>query len=180
MRKLKLDELNRISKDVFKQAEKLPIIVVLDNVRSAMNIGSVFRSADAFLIQSIYLVGITATPPNREILKTALGATDTVNWQYFQDAAHCIAHLHENKMDIIAIEQSDASVFLQDFIWQNEKTYALVFGNEVDGVSDIFMQHCSLCLEIPQLGTKHSFNISVSAGIVLWEAAKQLSYFKTK
>ncbi len=177
MRKLKLDELNRISKDAFKQAEKLPVIVVLDNVRSAMNIGSVFRSADAFLIHSIYLVGITATPPNREILKTALGATETVDWKYFPTAEACIIELDNHEVDLIAVEQSDNSVFLQDFSWQKDKSFALVFGNEVDGVSDIFMQHCSLCLEIPQLGTKHSFNISVSAGIVLWEAAKNLATF---
>ncbi|HNF48054.1 MAG TPA: TrmH family RNA methyltransferase [Chitinophagales bacterium] len=177
MRKLKLDELNRISKDAFKQAEKLPIIVVLDNVRSAMNIGSVFRSADAFLIQSIYLVGITATPPNREILKTALGATETVDWKYFPTAEACINELDKYEVDLIAIEQSDDSVYLQDFIWQIGKKYALVFGNEVDGVSDVFMENCLQCVEIPQMGTKHSFNISVSAGIVLWEAAKKLAAF---
>lgn len=173
MRKLKLDELNRISPEDFKQAHKLPIIVILDNVRSAMNIGSVFRTCDAFLIEAIYLIGITATPPNREIQKTALGATETVEWRYFDTLENCMAHLQQNKMEIIAIEQSDNSVFLHEFIYDFNKKYALVFGNEVDGVSDAFMQACTTCLEIPQLGTKHSLNISVSAGIVLWEMAKK-------
>lgn len=173
MRKLKLDELNRLSTTAFKDAEKVPVIVVLDNIRSAQNIGSVFRTCDAFLIEAIYLVGICATPPNRDIQKSALGATDTVSWKYFETTETCIADLMENKIEILAIEQSDKSIMLDNFQVEKEKKYALVLGNEVDGVSDYAMQHCTACIEIPQFGTKHSLNISVAAGIVIWEFASK-------
>jgi 23S rRNA (guanosine2251-2'-O)-methyltransferase len=169
MRKLKLDELNRLSTEEFKQAEKLPLIIVLDNIRSAANIGSVFRTCDAFLIEAIYLVGICAVPPNRDIQKSALGATETVNWTYFETIKDAIAALREQHCEIITIEQSDKSTMLQDFQPETEKKYALIFGNEVDGVSDFAIQYCNTCIEIPQFGMKHSLNISVSAGIVIWD-----------
>lgn len=173
MRKLKLDELNRLSTEEFKNAEKLPVIVVLDNIRSAANIGSVFRTCDAFLIDAIYLVGICATPPNRDIQKSALGATETVTWKYFETIKDCIADLREKKCEILTIEQSDNSVMLHEFQPEKEKKYALVFGNEVDGVSDFAIQYCDTCIEIPQFGMKHSLNISVSAGIVIWDFARK-------
>lgn len=174
MRKLKLDELNRLSTADFKQAEKTPIIVVLDNIRSAANVGSVFRTCDAFLVKAIYLVGICATPPNREIQKSALGATETVEWVYFETIEHCINQLKTDKYSILAIEQSDASVFLHDFLPDEEQNFALVFGNEVDGVSDFVMQQCDACIEIPQFGMKHSLNIAVAAGIIIWDFARKL------
>lgn len=174
MRKLKLDELNRLSTEEFKKANKMPIIIVLDNIRSAANVGSVFRTADAFLIQSIYLVGICATPPNRDIQKAALGATETVEWKYFENMEICLKVLKENACSILAIEQSDSSVMLNDFTPKHTATYALIFGNEVEGVSEIAMQQCNACIEIPQFGMKHSLNIAVSAGVVIWEFAKKL------
>lgn len=173
MRKLKTTELNRLSTEEFKNADKLPVIVVLDNIRSAANIGSVFRTSDAFLIEAIYLVGICATPPNRDIQKSALGATETVEWKHFETIIDCIADLREKKCEILTIEQSDNSVMLHDFHPEKEKKYALIFGNEVDGVSDFAIQYCDTCLEIPQFGMKHSLNISVSAGIVIWDFARK-------
>jgi len=175
MRKLKTTELNRLSKEAFREAEKLPIIVVLDNVRSAANIGSVFRTSDAFLLRAIYLVGICAIPPNRDIQKSALGATETVAWKYFDTVEQCLSALIEEEALVLAVEQSDASVMLHDFMPENGKVYALVFGNEVEGVSETVMQQCDTCIEIPQFGMKHSLNISVSAGIVIWEFARKLS-----
>ena len=174
MRKLKLDELNRLSTEEFKNAEKLPVIVVLDNIRSAANIGSVFRTCDAFLIEAIYLIGICATPPNRDIQKSALGATETVDWKHFETIKDGIAALREQKCEVLTIEQSDNSVFLQDFNPEKDKKYALIFGNEVDGVSDFAIQYCDTRIEIPQFGMKHSLNISVSAGIVIWDFARKL------
>ena len=174
MRKLKLGELNRLSTEEFKNAEKLPVIVVLDNIRSAANIGSVFRTCDAFLMEAIYLVGICATPPNRDIQKSALGATETVDWKHFETIKDCIASLRDQKCEVLTIEQSDNSVFLQDFNPEKDKKYALIFGNEVDGVSDFAIQYCDTCIEIPQFGMKHSLNISVSAGIVIWDFARKL------
>jgi 23S rRNA (guanosine2251-2'-O)-methyltransferase len=168
MRKLKLDELNRLSTTDFKLAEKNKITLVLDNIRSAMNVGSFFRTADAFLIDEIILVGITAQPPNREILKTALGATETVSWQYFENIEDCISYLKQRNKIMISIEQSDSSVLLNQFKPKESEEYALIFGNEVDGVSTTFMENCAFCLEIPQFGTKHSLNVSVCAGIVVW------------
>lgn len=174
MRKLKLGELNRLSTEEFKHAEKLPVIVVLDNIRSAANIGSVFRTCDAFLIEAIYLVGICATPPNRDIQKSALGATETVEWKYFESIKECIGALREKKCEILTVEQSDNSVMLNEFQPENNKKYALIFGNEVDGVSDFAIQYCDTCIEIPQFGMKHSLNISVSAGIVIWDFARKI------
>jgi len=175
MRKLKLDELNRLSTKEFKVADKTPIIVVLDNIRSAANIGSVFRTCDAFLIEAIYLVGICATPPNRDIQKSALGATETVTWKYFADIKECIGELRQQKCDIMTIEQSDKSVMLDEFLPDDDKKYALIFGNEVEGVSDFAIQFCDTCIEIPQYGMKHSLNVSVSAGIVLWDFVSKMN-----
>ena len=169
MRKLKLEELNRPNIAEFKKQEKLPIIIVLDNVRSLHNVGSAFRTADGFAVEAIYLCGITAQPPHREIEKTALGATQSIKWQYFEDVAAAVTDLKRNHFKIIAIEQAENSVSLSDFHPQKDKKYALFFGNEVNGVSNEVMQEIDACIEIPQFGTKHSFNIVISTGIVLWD-----------
>ena len=169
MRKLDNNELDRKSVETFKQAEKTPIILVLDDIRSLHNIGSVFRTADAFLIEKIYLCGITATPPSKEIHKTALGATDTVTWEHNKNVLTVIENLKKENIITLAIEQVESAVFLQDFIVEKDKKYALVFGNEVYGVSQDAVAICDGAIEIPQLGTKHSLNISVSAGIVIWD-----------
>ena len=169
MRKLKLEELNRPNIYEFKKQEKLPIIIVLDNVRSLHNVGSAFRTADGFAVEAIYLCGITAQPPHREIEKTALGATQSIKWQYFEDVAAAVTDLKRNHFKIIAIEQAENSVSLSDFHPQKDKKYALFFGNEVNGVSNEVMQEIDACIEIPQFGTKHSFNIVISTGIVLWD-----------
>jgi 23S rRNA (guanosine2251-2'-O)-methyltransferase len=169
MRKLKLDELNRVSVAEFKTSDKLPVAIVLDNVRSMHNIGSIFRTADGFAVEQICLCGITAQPPHREIEKTALGATQSVNWNYYASPLEAVEHLRREGYRIIAIEQAEKSVMLQEFIPVKGEKYALVFGNEVNGVSDEVMQNIDACIEIPQFGTKHSFNIVVSAGIVLWD-----------
>jgi 23S rRNA (guanosine2251-2'-O)-methyltransferase len=169
MQKLKLDDLNRVSVDEFKEQEKLPVIVVLDNVRSMHNIGSVFRTADGFSIAGVYLCGITAQPPHREIEKTALGATQSVNWQHFITTTEAVANLRANGYEIIAIEQAAGSTMLNTYKPANDKKFALIFGNEVNGVADEIMAQIDECIEIPQFGTKHSFNITISAGIVLWD-----------
>jgi len=169
MRKLANSELGRKSIEDFKEAEKTPLILILDDIRSLHNIGSVFRTADAFLIEKIYLCGITATPPNKEIHKTALGATDTVAWEYTKDVTEVITKLQAEDTEVWAIEQVENSVYLNDFMPEANKKYALVFGNEVKGVSQEAIKLCSGTIEIPQLGTKHSLNISVSAGIVVWD-----------
>jgi len=169
MRKLANSELGRKSIEDFKEAEKTPLILILDDIRSLHNIGSVFRTADAFLIEKIYLCGITATPPNKEIHKTALGATDTVAWEYSKDVLDVITKLQTEDTEVWAIEQVENSVYLNDFHPEEGKKYALVFGNEVKGVSQEAIKLCSGTIEIPQLGTKHSLNISVSAGIVVWD-----------
>lgn len=169
MRKLTNNELGRKSIADFKEAEKTPLILILDDIRSLHNIGSVFRTADAFLIEKIYLCGITATPPNKEIHKTALGATDTVAWEYAKDVLEVITKLQADSTEVWAIEQVENSVYLNDFQPEEGKKYALVFGNEVKGVSQEAIKLCSGTIEIPQLGTKHSLNISVSAGIVVWD-----------
>lgn len=174
MKKLTNQELNRIDLQEFKNAEKTPIIVVLDNVRSLNNIGSVFRSCDAFLIEKIYLCGITACPPNKEIHKTALGATESVDWEYRSDCKALIKELNLQKIETIAIEQTENSCFLNEFQPENEKKYALVFGNEVKGVEQEVVSECNGVIEIPQFGTKHSLNISVSCGIVLWDLAMKM------
>lgn len=169
MRKLKLDELNRASLEEFKTVQKLPVVVVLDNIRSMYNIGSVFRTADGFAAEHIYLCGITATPPHREIEKTALGATRSVSWTYCSSVADTIAQLRFAGYRIVAVEQAAESTMLQHFQASAHEKYALVFGNEVNGVSQEVMNSADVCIEIPQFGTKHSFNIVVSAGIVLWD-----------
>ncbi len=169
MRKLKLDELNRATVAEFKAGDKLPVAVVLDNVRSMHNIGSIFRTSDGFAVEQICLCGITAQPPHREIEKTALGATQSVNWEYFTEPMQAIEQLRSDGYLIVAVEQAENSTMLNDFIPIAGKKYALIFGNEVNGVSDEVMQHIDACIEIPQFGTKHSFNIVVSAGIVLWD-----------
>jgi len=168
-KKLKLDDLNRASIEEFKAQKKLPVAVVLDNVRSMNNIGSIFRTADAFAVEQICLCGITARPPHREIEKTALGATQSVDWVYYEDTIKAIEQLKVDGYRIIAIEQAQNSTMLNDFTPFPDEKYALIFGNEVNGVSEEAMQMIDVCLEIPQFGTKHSFNIVVSAGIVLWD-----------
>jgi 23S rRNA (guanosine2251-2'-O)-methyltransferase len=169
MRKLKLDELNRASVEEFKVLKKFPVAVVLDNVRSMHNIGSVFRTADGFAVEQLCLCGITAQPPHREIEKTALGATQSINWTYHADVLQAIKRLREDGYRIIAVEQAENSIMLNDFKPVAGEKYALIFGNEVNGVSDEAMKNIDACIEIPQFGTKHSFNIVVSAGIVLWD-----------
>ena len=169
IRKLKLDELNRASVAEFKAQDKLPVVVVLDNVRSMHNIGSIFRTSDGFAVEQICLCGITAQPPHREIEKTALGATQSVSWAYYDDPVQAIDHLRSEGYRIIAIEQAENSIMLNTFSPTPNEKYALIFGNEVNGVSDEVMQKIDACIEIPQFGTKHSFNIVVSAGIVLWD-----------
>ena len=176
MRKLENKELERKSVTDFKQAEKTPIIIILDDIRSLHNIGSVFRTADAFLIEKIFLCGITATPPHKEIHKTALGATETVAWEYHKNVTEVIAQLKKEHIKVFAVEQVEKAVFLQDFKVEKETNYALVFGNEVYGVSQEAIALCDGAIEIPQLGTKHSLNISVSTGIVVWDLFQKLSY----
>ncbi len=169
MRKLANRELGRKSIDEFIKTEKSPFVIVLDNVRSGNNVGSVFRTADAFLAEKIILCGITAKPPHRDILKTAIGATGSVSWEYQAVTSEAARKLKTEGYIIIGIEQAEGSVGLQDFPFSIDERYALVFGNEVSGVSQEVLDICDKCLEIPQFGTKHSFNIAVSAGIVLWE-----------
>ena len=173
-RKLKNSELNRIDSDAFKQAAKTPIIVVLDNVRSLNNIGSVFRSADAFLIEKIYLCGITAKPPHKDIQKTALGATDSVSWEYKEDAIACVNLLQKQGVFIASVEQAEQSISLAEFQPEIGKKYALIFGNEVKGVQQEIVSNSDAVIEIPQFGTKHSLNISVSAGVVIWDLFAKL------
>ena len=171
-RKLKLDELNRVSVKEFKDQKKLPIIVVLDNVRSLNNVGSFFRTSDAFNIEAVYLCGITAQPPHREIQKTALGATESVEWEYFETTEQALDRLKEKEFLIYAIEQTENSIYLQEFIYNFDKI-ALVFGNEVDGVGQNVINLSKKSIEIPQFGTKHSLNVSISHGVVLWHLANQ-------
>lgn len=168
-RKILNEELGRISAIEFKQSDKSPFVVVLDNVRSQNNIGSVFRTSDAFLVQAICLCGITACPPNKEIHKTALGAEDSVDWHYFENTADCIQNLKSQNFTIVAVEQAENSISLRKIKLNQNQKYALVFGNEVKGVDQEIVDLCDACIEIPQFGTKHSFNIAVSAGMVIWE-----------
>ncbi len=177
MRKLKLDELNRPNIAQFKTQQKLPIIIVLDNVRSLHNVGSAFRTADGFAVEAIYLCGITAQPPHREIEKTALGATQSILWKYFENVADAVDNLKQNHYQIIAIEQAENSVSLSNFYPEKDEKYALFFGNEVNGVSNEVMQNINACIEIPQFGTKHSFNIVISTGIVLWDFYSKIVTF---
>ena len=197
MRKLRTIEMNRLSVDAFKEAPKMPLIVVLDDVRSMYNIGSVFRTSDAFRVEAVYLCGITARPPHPEIHKTALGGEDSVTWRYFATAQEAVEELHRNNYQVFAIEQCEGSTLLQELKIENGKLkitelqgnhkvqrskfkdqssskYAVVFGNEVKGVHQEVVDLCDGCIEIPQFGTKHSMNVSVTAGIVIWEFARQL------
>jgi 23S rRNA (guanosine2251-2'-O)-methyltransferase len=174
MRKLLNKELGRQTVEQFRKSRKAPIILVLDNVRSQSNIGSIFRTADAFLIEAIYLCGITASPPHREIQKTALGATETVAWSYFPQTREAVLKLKDEGYQILGVEQAEGSVALNNFSIDSSKKYALIFGHEINGVSQEVLNICDGCIEIPQFGTKHSFNIAISVGIVLWEVSKPL------
>lgn len=176
MRKLKNSELGRLNISEFKKAEKIPLIVVLDNIRSLNNIGSVFRTCDAFLVEKIYLCGITARPPHKEIHKTALGATESVTWEYVDNTLELIERLKAENTITIAIEQAEKSTMLQDFSIENDQKYAVIFGNEVKGVLQEVVSVADYCVEIPQFGTKHSLNISVSTGVVLWDLFKKFKY----
>ena len=173
-RKLLNEELGRKTAVEYKQAAKNPIVIVLDNIRSALNVGSVFRSSDAFLVEKIYLCGLTATPPNKEIYKTALGATDSVDWEYVENTMDAIKQLKRDGFTVIGIEQVEEKVLLQDFLPQKGQKYAFIFGHEVKGVSQEVVNACDFCIEIPQWGHKHSLNISVSAGVVLWHTVEYL------
>ena len=175
MRKLKNAELNRLDVDEFKNSKKMPIILVLDNVRSTHNVGSIFRTADAFRIQEIILCGITATPPHKDIRKTALGATESVQWQYYKNTSDAVDQLKSKGVVVLAIEQAEGSTSLSDFKPKPKTTYALVFGHEVKGVSQEIVSTSNQVLEIPQEGTKHSLNVSVSVGLVVWELFSSLS-----
>ncbi|MCX6243375.1 MAG: RNA methyltransferase [Bacteroidetes bacterium] len=177
MKKLKTTEMNRLTPDEFRKASKIPLVVVLDNIRSQNNIGSVFRTADAFRIQGIYLCGITATPPHREIHKTALGATESVDWKYFPETRHALEHLRKEGYLIAGIEQTTASKPVNLFQPMKGKKYALVFGNEVNGIDESLIPFLDDCIDIPQFGTKHSLNVSVAAGIVIWHFFSSLKDF---
>ena len=174
MKKLRTIEMNRLSVEEFKEAEKLPLIVVLDDVRSMHNVGSVFRTGDAFRIEAVYLCGITSTPPMTEIHKTALGAEDSVSWKYFPTAMEALQELKSDGYEVFSIEQAHGSTMLQDFKPEQEKRYAVVLGNEVKGVHQEVIDASDGCLEIPQFGTKHSMNVSVTAGIIIWHFAQMI------
>ncbi|UXE65975.1 MAG: RNA methyltransferase [Chryseotalea sp. WA131a] len=178
MKKLQLEELGRITVDEFKEAAKIPVCILLDNVRSLHNVGSAFRTADSFRVEKIYLTGITGTPPHREIQKTALGATESVAWEYFEHPAEAVKKLKEQHYKIVIVEQTTDSIPLQTFASHPNEKYCLVFGNEVHGVSDEVIELGDLALEIPQIGTKHSLNISVCLGIVVWEMFKRFENLK--
>ncbi len=169
MRKLKNSELNRKSIQEYKQSDKTPITIIMDNIRSLNNIGSIFRTGDGFLIEKVILCGISATPPHRDIHKTALGATESVDWEYYENTTDAVSHLKKEGYTIIAVEQAVGSILLQDFVHTRGSSYAVIFGHEVKGISQDIVDMCDYCVEIPQFGTKHSFNVAVSAGIVLWE-----------
>lgn len=174
MRKLKNSELDRLNIDEFKKASKTPLIIVLDNIRSLNNIGSVFRTCDSFLIKKIYLCGITAVPPHKDIHKTALGSTESVDWQYAENTMDVLNELKKENIKIISIEQVEHATMLQDFIPNKKTVYAIIFGNEVKGVDQQIVNASDIVIEIPQFGTKHSLNISVSAGIVIWDLFAKL------
>ncbi|CCX62955.1 uncharacterized protein BN727_01056 [Bacteroides sp. CAG:598] len=173
-RKLKITELNRISAEEFKKADKLPLVVILDNVRSLHNIGSVFRTSDAFRVECIYLCGITATPPHPEMHKTALGAEFTVDWKYVNNAVEAVDNLRQEGYVVFSVEQAENSIMLENIQLEQGRRYAVVLGNEVKGVQQEVIDHSDGCIEIPQYGTKHSLNVSVTAGIVIWDLFKQL------
>ncbi len=171
---MKITELNRISAEEFKKANKLPLVVILDNVRSLHNIGSVFRTSDAFRVECIYLCGITATPPHPEMHKTALGAEFTVDWKYVNNAVEAVDNLRQEGYVVFSVEQAENSIMLENIQLEQGKRYAVVLGNEVKGVQQEVIDHSDGCIEIPQYGTKHSLNVSVTAGIVIWDLFKQL------
>ena len=173
-KKLKLEELGRIDVETFKETPKIPLVVVLDNVRSMHNVGAIFRTGDAFLVEKIILCGITPQPPHREIHKAALGATESVDWNYYESVKDAVIYLKTIGYEVLGIEQTSNSVKITDYKIDSSKKYALVLGNEVDGISDEILQNCDQFLEIPQLGTKHSLNVSVCGGIVMWEFFKNL------
>ena len=175
MKKLKNSELSRLSIDEFKNSSKTPVIVILDNIRSAHNVGSIFRTCDAFLIDKIILCGITAIPPNKEIRKTALGSSESVDWRYYKNTEEVIMKLKKEDYQIIAVEQANKSIKLESFRPKNEKKYAIIFGNEIKGVSQKIIDNSDSVIEIPQFGTKHSLNVSVSAGIVIWDIFSKIS-----
>lgn len=177
MRKLHIKELNRLTPEEFRQSDKYPIVVVLDNIRSLNNVGSIFRTGDALRVAEVILCGITATPPNNEIHKTALGAEETVAWRYFEKTEDAIDTLRAEGYTICSVEQVENSTMLTDFKTVKSAKYAFVMGNEVKGVQQSVIDKSDVCIEIPQFGTKHSFNVSVSAGIVLWEVFKQIANF---
>lgn len=169
-----MDELNRISPEEFKESEKIPIVIVLDDVRSAYNVGSIFRTADAFRVEGIFICGISARPPHKDISKTALGATESVHWKYFPDVNDAVGELKNKHFRIYAVEQAYGSIELSKFLPGNDIRIALVFGHEVLGVKDEILELADGCIEIPQFGTKHSFNVAISAGIVLWDIINKL------
>jgi tRNA G18 (ribose-2'-O)-methylase SpoU len=175
MRKLKIDELNRLSTDEFKQAEKLPLVVVLDNVRSLHNVGSVFRTSDAYLAEAVYLCGITSVPPHAEIHKSALGAEFSVDWRYFEHTVDAVVQLKAAGYTVFAIEQAEGSTMLSDLTLPSGQKYAVILGNEVKGVQQEVVDICDGCIELPQFGTKHSLNVSVTAGIVIWEFFRKIT-----
>ncbi len=176
MRKLKNSELDRLDVDEFKSAEKTPLIIILDNIRSLNNIGSVFRTSDAFLIKKIYLCGITATPPHNDIRKTALGSTESVSWEYAENTLDIVNSLQSEGVKVISIEQAEKAIMLQDFQPQQGETYAVIFGNEVKGVTQDVVDASDIVIEIPQFGTKHSLNISVSCGVVVWDLFSKIKF----
>jgi 23S rRNA (guanosine2251-2'-O)-methyltransferase len=176
MRKLLNSELERKTIEQFRVSQKSPFVVVLDNVRSQSNVGSVFRTADAFLVEAVYLCGITAKPPHREIQKTALGATESVKWKYFASTSEAVKELRNSGYVIVAVEQAEGAIELQNMIVESGKKYALIFGHEINGVDQEILNMSEMSVEIPQFGTKHSFNIAVSAGIVLWEMSKKFNH----
>jgi tRNA G18 (ribose-2'-O)-methylase SpoU len=175
MRKLKITELNRLTAEAFKDSKKIPLVVVLDHVRSLNNVGSVLRTSDAFRVEAVYLCGITACPPCPEIHKTALGAENTVDWVYYKDTLEAVDKLKREGYVLCVIEQAEGSVLLDKFVLEKGRKYGVIFGNEVKGVQQEVIDNCDICVEIPQYGTKHSLNVSVSAGIVIWDLFKQLS-----
>ena len=174
MKKLSMSDLNRLSPEDFKNSGKMPVVIILDDVRSAYNVGSIFRTADAFRVSCIYICGISAKPPHKDISKTALGATESVEWKYFREVREAVISLKENGYRIFAIEQVDQSISLEQFHPEPGSKFALIFGHEVFGVKEELFPFVDGCLEIPQFGTKHSFNVAISAGIVLWELSKKM------
>lgn len=175
MRKLKITEMNRLTPEAFKVSKKIPLVVVLDHIRSLNNVGSVFRTSDAFRVTSVYLCGITASPPHAEIHKTALGAEETVDWHYFSDTLEAVDNLKKQGYTVCAVEQAEGSIFLDNLLLDKNKKYAVILGNEVKGVQQCVVDNCDMCIEIPQYGTKHSLNVAVTAGMIVWDFFKQLS-----